>query len=444
MKLRKWIQPGRIHRISLGCIFLLMLLLNMHTLYLADDYTYFFSFADGKPMESVLQIIPSMQAHAGISNGRLIAHSFVQFFAILPRWVFDIVNAGMFMAQIALLCYISGYGVKRNAFFSAVVFSAIWMYQPLFGQVNLWQDGSCNYLWGIVVCLLFLLPFIRMFCAESGELLSGGWKKAGFLLLAFAAGAYYENTSAAAIFIAMLLTAMTAFFRKRNVSGYVFAAILCACMGYISIYMAPAQLENKAAEMSFYVLFQNLIRAVEVYEEFGILLLAYAVMLILNISQRTDLKRNLLSLAFLAGSLAANFIMVFASYYKERTAASAVIFLVAADGIALYSLLENLRYRTAGVCIMAVALIVCIPDFLVGVADIRDNYVRMKNNEAYIYACKDQGKLDIELENVVGSTEQSPVFEIKYLDTESPDEWPNNDMARYYGLNSITAIQPKE
>lgn len=441
MRLSKRIQPDAIYSASVVCIFLLMLLLNMHTLYLADDYTYFFSYADGKRMESVLQIVPSMRAHAGISNGRLIAHSLVQFFAMLPGWVFDIVNAGMFTLQIVLLCKICGYGVKRNPFFPAVLFAAIWKYQPLFGQVNLWQDGSCNYLWGIVACLLFLLPFVHMFYAENRELLTGRWKRGGFLFLAFAAGAYYENTSAAAIGVAMLLTVMTAYCNKQKVGGYVLAVLLTACLGYISIYLAPAQFDNKAAEMSLYVLFHNLIRAVEVYEEFGILLILYVIMLIFNIYHQSNQKRTFLSLAFLAGSLAANFIMVFASYYKERTAASAVIFLVVADGIALYSLLENLHCRTAAICLMAVSLIVCVPEFLTGVADIRDSYVAMKNNESYIYACKEQGILDIELENVVGTTEQCPVYEIKYLDTQSSDEWPNSDMAKYYGVNSITAIQ---
>ena len=73
-------------------VFLFMTLLSFLTPMIADDYSYSFSFADYSRIESVGDIVGSMAAHRETINGRVIAHSMVQFFLMLPKAVFNISN----------------------------------------------------------------------------------------------------------------------------------------------------------------------------------------------------------------------------------------------------------------------------------------------------------------------------------------------------------------
>ena len=62
MKKNLWIGKRGASWLVLGGVFLLMLLCNVMTLYLVDDFAYMLSFADRQPIDSVWDIIPSMVA----------------------------------------------------------------------------------------------------------------------------------------------------------------------------------------------------------------------------------------------------------------------------------------------------------------------------------------------------------------------------------------------
>lgn len=59
-----------------------MFIFNRYTTFMADDYSYMNSFAGTGRIESILDIFPSMYAHAFSMNGRLVPHFFVQLFLL--------------------------------------------------------------------------------------------------------------------------------------------------------------------------------------------------------------------------------------------------------------------------------------------------------------------------------------------------------------------------
>ena len=93
-----------ISALILAAIFLLLLFCNHETDLVADDYRYCFSYADGSRITSVEQIFPSMAAHRSSMNGRVIAHFLVQLFLMLPKAVFNPVNALFFTLLVWLIC----------------------------------------------------------------------------------------------------------------------------------------------------------------------------------------------------------------------------------------------------------------------------------------------------------------------------------------------------
>lgn len=185
------------------CIFLFMLVLNKLSVYIADDFRYLYSFNDFKRIESVPQVILSMRAHRYNMNGRLAAHALVQMFGMAPMWLFDLVNALMFTLQIGLIYKISRGNAPRNNLMLLAVFCGVWLFCPAFGQVNLWQDGACNYLWSGVLASLYLLPYLEEYL--NNRPVRSNFGKICFLMLSLVMGAYSETVSAAAIGISVLL-----------------------------------------------------------------------------------------------------------------------------------------------------------------------------------------------------------------------------------------------
>lgn len=119
-------------------VFLFMALLSFLTPMIADDYSYSFSFADYRRIESVGDIVESMAAHRETINGRIIAHSMVQLFLLLPKAVFNTVNGLAAALFVFLISLYSDFGLERkNAFVLAIAVLALWYFVPQFGEVFL-------------------------------------------------------------------------------------------------------------------------------------------------------------------------------------------------------------------------------------------------------------------------------------------------------------------
>ena len=137
----------------------LLFVLNHFMPMFADDYSYSFSFLTDERITSIRQILPSQMAHYHKVNGRIVTHTLAQFFLMMGKTAFDIVNSVATLALLFLI-YFHACGTFRN--FSISRFSMIAMLlfleTPDFGQSYLWLVGSCNYLFTFVLVLLFLIP----------------------------------------------------------------------------------------------------------------------------------------------------------------------------------------------------------------------------------------------------------------------------------------------
>ena len=301
MKKNGWIREHFASLLVMSGIFFVILACNLMTLYLVDDYAYMFSFADRTRIDSVLDIVPSMIAHARTMNGRLVAHGLVQLSLMMPRWVFDIVNSAVFCLLVKLLSNISRQ--KKDTWFLQLgVFCAIWLYVPAFGQVFLWQDGAINYLWAVVGGILFVCPFISQFMNEN----VAEWKKKpllklGFLVFSFMAGAHSESVSAAVIFMAAMLTVLDAWMNHRKLDGYHAFAVIAAFLGYLTIYLAPAQWVNKSIGITLRGLVTNIIEITLGYEKYLPLLILFVVLFIVNIVKKSDPKKIVLAAVLFLG-----------------------------------------------------------------------------------------------------------------------------------------------
>ena len=423
-------KSGTFDRVNRSCvtvaavclgIFLVMLVCNLWTDLVADDYRYFFSYADESRIESVADIFPSMAAHRHIMNGRVAAHFLVQFFLLLPPIVFKLINPLVFLAMIWLIYSIARHGGEHNALGLLALFGCVWVLQPEFGQVFLWLTGAINYLWCAVLCLVFMLPYLDKLLHDREPS-----KPARVLFVVFSAfvGAYSENSSVAVIFMVMLVTAVCRFYFKQRFAGFMY------------MMLAPAESVNKSAEFSLPVLLSNFVETGAFYLRFWPLMIAWALLFYLAVKNRVELRLRIASLILLLGSLAGHFVLTFAMYCTGRSTYIGLILLLCAVAILFPPLFES-RYKSLLAALCAVSVAALLYFGYIGVSDIRRTHIALSYNEQLIAECIASGEKNVQLPRPYAKTKYSAIEGLDYLSTEDASDWSNVYMALYYGFDSI-------
>ena len=148
----------RLFGAAAALVFLWMLLLNVLTPYIADDFTFAYAFDTGLRLHSLPQLIKSLAYHYYEWSGRVVVKFFAQGFTMLPKFVFDLCNAAAYLG-LGLVIYRLAAGRRRGRYDVLSFFlieAALWEVSPAFGQTNLWMCGACNYLWASLGLLAFL------------------------------------------------------------------------------------------------------------------------------------------------------------------------------------------------------------------------------------------------------------------------------------------------
>lgn len=413
-------------------LFALMLLCNSKTCMVADDYAYCFSFADGQPVESLGDCVRSMAAHRQWMNGRVIAHFLVQLFLMLPPALFKILNSLVFVTVLCLLARIAGREEGRSNLLLMGLFGCVWIFMPSFGQVILWLDGSVNYLWSALFSLGMLIVYVDKFMYDRD--LPGLWRWV-FPAAAFLTGAYSEPSATAVIFCCALLTLMGSLLNRQRPRAYLLLALASAFAGFLFMILAPGELLNKAGRMSMSGLTFGLVNAMELYRQIWLLLVLYLAFAILAWQEGVELRRQLLALTLMLGSLAAIFVLAFAGYAEDRCACFGMLLIAGASGV-LFPAVYKSRFRPALYFGLAVCMIVTLYWGCVGLQDICESCAQQKRNEQVILSARESGLRELALSPVSYGTKYSAGAGLVYL-TPDRDSWVNSAMARYYGLDSL-------
>lgn len=425
-------SPLAVWAVLLG-IFLIMLFCNFNTDLVADDYMYCFSFADDSRIESVAQIIPSMAAHRHSMNGRVAAHFLVQLFLMMPKAVFNIFNAAFFTALIWLIYSIGRQKHEHSCLLAVLCFALIWLLQPQFGQVYLWLDGSVNYLWCAVVCLVWLLPWAGKFLYDR-ELSPAA--QAAYIVFSVIVGGFSENASVALIFMAMLFMLLIGLWQKRKLSQWLWLSLIAAFIGFMYMMLAPAESVNKSAEFNIASLFANFIDTGLYYLRFWPLLISFGLFYYLAFSQGIEQKVRLLSAVFFLGSLAGHFVLMFAMYCAGRSTFIGLILLICANTLLFVPLFETTHKK---LLLTLCALCLCFGTYwgYVGIRDIQRTHYLLGFNEEIILEAVAAGEKDIQVPRPYAQTKYSAIEGLAYLNTEDVTDWPNVYMAKYYGADTM-------
>lgn len=427
-----------------------MFALNYMTPMIVDDYTYCFSFNDGRRITSVLQIIPSMAEHYNFMNGKLIVHGIFQFLLMLPQECFDLMNTFM----TCLLCYLIYEYVWRmhhdahNAVLYFFVISSLWLYVPAFGHVFLWAAGALNYVWTTVFLLLYMKPVYTDFSKAYSKVFRILYALTGFIM-----GTLVESTSFAVIGFFIIWALDKTIIQKEKVGLWKIAPIVTMLCGYLVILFSPGTLNKKINVHKDYV--RSIFGGFQLYGVTFFQLLIFGILMAGILLLFFHEKRKILeTMVWVFLSFGMNCMLSIAAYRPGRSMAGSAMFLIIADGILLSMMFDHAislqsrdsrmngicwlcRITTGYVCLFMLYLLAfTIPS---GVQDIHDSWIQIRKDENYIRAEVEKGEKDIRVPVIKASTSYSAVNELRYVDPEYY-ALQNKAMAKYYGARRIYGI----
>ena len=229
-------------------VFALLLAGNFLTPMAADDFHFAFSQYHWGRITGADEILPSMAALRQNTNGRVLAHFFVQLFLLWPRWIFNLLNAGMGTLLFYILYrYVRGSDAGRDLLLSGFLIAELFVLLPAFGQVFLWLTGACNYSWTIVITFAFLYPFFARFLGRERR--RSLPLRVLYFPLAFAAGAWSENGSLAALCAAFAFLFLLRL-REKRLPAFLSAGFLTGCAGFLFLMSSPSEWSGRRGEVS--------------------------------------------------------------------------------------------------------------------------------------------------------------------------------------------------
>lgn len=423
-----------------------MFALNYMTPMLVDDYTYCYSFADGKKITSLLQIFPSMANHYQTMNGKVIVHGVFQFLLMFPQGLFDVLNS--FMA--CLLCYVIYMYVWRihhdeeNAVLYFFVIASLWLYVHSFGHVFLWSAGSLNYLWTTVVLLLYIKPVYTDFSYKRSK---AYWVL--YILAGFVMGTLVESTSFAIIGFYFLWAAEKRILKKEKVELYKLLPIVSMSCGYLVLLLSPAGQGKVKVRRG---LLNGILLSTKMYFTSYIVLLVIGVFLtafLLLFGLEKQKLKNALIWIFLSYGM--HCMLSVAAYHPGRSEAGIGVFLIIGDGILLSMVFDHAiksaqdswnqkvtwicRSLTAYICLFFLyQMCFVVP---IGVEAIHTSWKQILKDENYIKEKVKEGEKDITVPVVTSVSPYAAVYQLTYVNTSRCDTWPNESMAKYYGAARI-------
>lgn len=416
-------------------LFIVALLYNTLSPYTTDDFSYMFSFADGERITNPLQIISSLWNHYLNINGRILPHVFVQFFMIFPKWVFNFINAAVFVGLVWLVMQC----IAPKKFHALLFFAipiAFWCYIPAYGPVFLWMTGSANYCWAFFFSLIYMKFYIDIYQNPSG--IVSGKKLIGFSVYSLFFGAYSEMVSFPVIFICFVLASLT-MMEEKNIKKYLkyVIPIVTGAVGYLTLVLCPGAVTRKE-EFSVGLLFKSFIDVFENYYQCAKpLLTIWAILLVIGIYFKIEKKHVKISICFLAISLISMSMLSVASYVVARHYAISTFYLLCAIVVLMQSLRGRGRVECISYCICAYVIATSIWSLWEGTYDIYDVQRRNLEREAYIYEQVENGAEELTVSIIKPLTKYSCKYDLMDIRTDDADPWPNAEIAKYYGLKKI-------
>ena len=425
-------------KIILVSIFLMMLVLNILTPLIADDYSYAIGVDDTR-LSGIMDIIKFQINHYLSWGGRTIAHTIAQVFLMMPKIIFNIFNSGIYTLLIYLIYkLVKGKNKNDKPYLLLGIHFALYFLTPVFGQTCIWLVGSCNY-----ICTTAIILFLIMQFTLKGDKKESILRIILMLLLGIVAGWTNENTSFG------LITCLTSILiinkiNKEKISKWKISGLIGTIIGFIVMIAAPGNFVRSAAfvDNDFILLkwFKRFVNCtIGVYE--NCLLILTALIILFSIYIYNHKKINTYIYSFAVGALFSIYSMILSPEFPLRSWFGVIVFLLLAAFMLIYNLEDIKKYFKP---IIVTSIVIVSFYYIVDYMKLAEDISVLKwfwNERIEIFkTSKDE---PIVLYGYSSLNRKNPNYDLADIGTNK-DGWPNEDIALYYNVKDRGIVKYDE
>ncbi len=338
---------------------------NRHTPLAADDMVLALFVRE----HNLFEIAEAFYNYYAYWGGRVVVHFIALCFLSVDKSIFNIANTFVYAIFNLLILF---HGLGKN-FYSpiALIFVnlILFLYTPAFGQDFLWLDGAANYLWGMVIILVFFIPY-RLQMTRENSVFN---KKKSVLFIFFFAGiiAGWTNENMSLALVSMIFVCI--YLTKKNynhIFKWQISGGIGAIIGSTFLLLAPGNFNRLAQEGGGQRvdIVKNFFDITALFVDSHFLLYPLIFMLILFILS----KKNLAYFAYLTGFIVSMYAMLGSPYYTDRAKLGSLV-LVIILVVYFYGMLElNNIFKKLVILIGIVFIFMLYSEWNIAKNDIKD------------------------------------------------------------------------
>ena len=415
-------------RIILFTIFLSMVVLNLLTPLIADDYSYALTYNHTR-IKSIIDIINYQSHHYMVWGGRSIAHGIAQFFLMFPKHIFSVFNSLIYIVVINLIYKIvKGKEKEDKPYLLLGIHFILYFLTPVFGQTCIWLIGSCNYIWTTSI-ILFLIYQFKNNSDKKDNIL----RIILMLLLGILAGWTNENTSFGLI-VVLVSSLVINKINKEKISKWKISGLIGSIIGFIIMIGAPGNYvrSEKFVDNDFILVkwakrFINCTTGI--VDNCLPLIILLVILFTIYIYNRK--KINTWVYVFILGSFFSVYSMVLSPEFPPRSWFGVIIYLSIGTLLLVYNLDKIHKiFKPIILDILVITSFIFIVDYLKLAMDIN----QLRGTWSYrIQQIKTTKDSPIVFYEYITTNHKNPNYQLADI-YEDKDSWPNKEIAIYYNI----------
>ena len=394
---------------------------------LMDDYDYSISWATGKPVSGLTDVIASQAAHYRLWGGRSVVHALAQMFLYMGKGVFNIANTVMYLLLLLEIYALSKPKGKRFCWTLLLAEHAFLFFGvSFFGTVFLWLDGACNYLWGTVLALLPLCLVPR--ASEKTDALS-----VLFIPACFLAGWTNENTACGVLAATILLVGYRKF-RKEPICVCANLCVLAQVCGAAVMILAPGNFarassyvyDSMAVEIAARLARITLYTVVYAGVLLAALMLVHALGRAMNVNMRT-----MRALWFAAAALLCAYAMAASPELSDRSFTGVLALLM----VSVLTLLGDIdaqsdMFDAAKLAVLPIAALLLTYGGVQAVREVAAQETAWEKQITEITEAAEAGAESVSVQSIQSHSR----FTMDITLDKDAENWPNSTLQKIYGV----------
>ena len=319
-------------------------------------------------------------------------------------------------------------------------FTSLFLLTPRFGESFLWLTGACNYLWGMLLILLYLIPITKRF--DRLQRRTTFAETVGLFLLGLISAVTGENTVAALIVMSALFTLYFSLKNKRF-DFALFSGLLGNICGFLIMLFAPGESVRLTNNGGFGNLNVWLSRVMPIAKVFVLnlwpLIAITLLFIIIGLIFKRDRRGLYKTIVFFVGGIVSVFSMVISPYFPDRVWSGPTIYLTISALSAISFAIPAPKRVTAKITafVLSVCMLIPVARILPSAYGELCKIFELDNiRTEQIILAAEQGDDSVTVDSIYGQGRYTCFDTWGDLNSDS-STWPNTALAMYFGIDEV-------